>query len=648
MVLLYLFCFNHWGNICAIISCLYIGLAPIFLSRSSGGWFDMDILNLLFPLLIVWTYLMVYKTNVFKLKTLWIFFSSFWVGLFCFTWPGWWFIFLVVILYEIFSLVSLLFVYWRGNEKDLVLLKRRLLFLAFFLLFSCLWIIVFSGLAPLLSLSDQLKEAITLNKPLTGFLWPNVFSTVGELRRPDFYQIANAAGGMGLFLPALVSILILLIRTLRNKKCTDFEREFRLILLFWFMSMFFASLKGIRFVMFILIPLGVSLGWIINEAYTYFKNKKKGVHLIVGATLIILLCEFINNGYREAKQSFPLMDDNWNKILTALKEKTPQKAVINSWWDFGDWFKAVSKRKVIFDGQSQNVPQAYWMAYALLTDNEEEAINILRMLNNGGNSAFEAINRHLRDPFKSVLLLKRVLLLDSKEAKETLMKFLPMPTAKEVIKLIFDRPQRAYFIVDYTMLEKIRTISFLGNWDFAKVYLAYNINKKGKNRITDYLKESIMDKQKIDKLYQEATLISKDNLDIWISHRYNFYGKLVNGQIKNDIVLFDNGLVYNPKEQTIFLYYPRDTKYKIPKSLFLFENSSGALKETVYPGNDLDFSALILKNQENYQAILLDSQLAKSLFVRLYFLNGSGLKYFKPFTEENEDGYIRVFEIIWG
>jgi len=60
-------------------------------------------------------------------------------------------------------------------------------------------------------------------------------------------------------------------------------------------------------------------------------------------------------------------------------------------------------------------------------------------------------------------------------------------------------------------------------------------------------------------------------------------------------------------------------------------------------------SVLVTKTgQDHYQMLILSRELANSLFVRLYFLNGLGLRNFKPFIEAGDAGnYIRAFEIIW-
>jgi len=77
-------------------------------------------------------------------------------------------------------------------------------------------------------------------------------------------------------------------------------------------------------------------------------------------------------------------------------------------WDAGDWFKAVAKRRVLFDGQSQNSTRACWIGKVLLSSNEEEAVHILRMLNNDGVRPYLLINEQLKDSLQSALLLGRL------------------------------------------------------------------------------------------------------------------------------------------------------------------------------------------------------------------------------------------------
>jgi hypothetical protein len=86
----------------------------------------------------------------------------------------------------------------------------------------------------------------------------------------------------------------------------------------------------------------------------------------------------------------------------------------------------------------------------------------------------------------------------------------------------------------------------------------------------------------------------------------------------------------------------------MPQSLFVFFKQDN-LVEIIYPASNMGLSVLVFKvGEETYQSILLNRELANSLFVRLYFLGGMVLRHFKPFIEAGGgNDYIRTFEILW-
>ncbi|MBI5143841.1 MAG: hypothetical protein HZA30_02085 [Candidatus Omnitrophica bacterium] len=476
-------------------------------------------------------------------------------------------------------------------------------------------------------------------------IWPNVYSTVGEMKKAGINEMARSIGGAHGMWPVAISIIcmaVLFVRTFFDKKYETFKRASIMILVIWFAAMVFATTRGVRFVMFLSPPLGISLGWAASDLCSYLKNRNKILGIIAGSMILAASgAVFINNGYAAARSSFPLMDDTWYKVLNLIREKAPKDAILNSWWDFGDWFKAVANHRVIFDGQSQGTPQAYWMAKALLTDDENKAISILRMLNNGGNEAFDIIDREIKNPLRSALLLEGVMVISPERAQSTLLKFLPPLAVDEVMRMLFATPSTACFVVDNSMPFKIGAISYLGNWDFSKVYIAQNFDKQEKAQIIEYLKSFGRDEQELQRFYQEVFLISTKNLDEWLSRRLQFYSGVIDGHEKEGLVYFENGFAYNPKDGSL-----RSNNGQIPRSLFLQVGDN--IIEQVYPNANIGCSLLIYQTQSGYKLIMLDRELGRSMLVRLYFIRGKGLKHFVPFIDAEEgNSYIRVFGIAW-
>ncbi len=643
--LLYFFCWRNWGNLVAVICCVFVGTGPIFIPRSCAGWFDLDTLSMIYPLLIVWTYLLAYNTSSWRKSIFWAVFSAFCLGLFCATWFGWPFIMFIIIFYELVVLTNCLSERFQYGQDTFSEIKKHLIVSASFLFAGALCIIIFSGLSPLQELLNRTKVAISLNKALTLLIWPNVFSTVGELKNGDYLSIARAVGGV--YLLALVLVFMLGI-FLNLKKYKGMKRELLFILVVWFITMFFFCSKGIRFAIFLLVPMGIFLGWGIEEVCQLLLKKK--LKLVFSALILLVVYIMFKFGATAdyvAKGALPLIDDSWYSALTTIKKHTPADSVINSWWDFGDWFRAVSERRVIFDGQTQNTPQAYWMARVLLTDSEKEAIGVLRMLNNGGNKAFEIIDKYVDNPFMSLFLLKRAIMLAPEKGELLFLKYLPAPAMKEVMEILYSTPkQKAYFIVDSSMIGKMTPISYLGNWDFIKVYLSRNIRIKSKEQILQDLAYFGLGQDQAERYYQEAILMGNVEFDNWVSTRLSILGIANQKKTDENLVLFNSGFIYNLGKKKMYSYSSNEEKYKLPKSLFLADG--GNISEEVYPESDSRYSTLLLEKRDMFKLILLSPELAKSIFVRLYFLNGLGLNNFVLFTKEGSgDNRILVFEIKW-
>ena len=147
-------------------------------------------------------------------------------------------------------------------------------------------------------------------------------------------------------------------------------------------------------------------------------------------------------------------------------------------------------------------------------------------------------------------------------------------------------------------------------------------------------------------LAKEASALPRSQLGQWVTTPLHFHGGLISGDIKQGIVLFKDKLIFLPEQKAAYLYPPENETYKIPKNVFLLENNE--LQQISFPDANTKYSVLLFQRKNKYYALVLDEGLAQSLFVRLYFLHGEGLKYFKPVIERGDkEKYIGVFKITW-
>ena len=76
----------------------------------------------------------------------------------------------------------------------------------------------------------------------------------------------------------------------------------------------------------------------------------------------------------------------------------------------------------------------------------------------------------------------------------------------------------------------------------------------------------------------------------------------------------------------------------------------GQVTEKLLPKPNLNYSVMLFQDEGAYKCILLDSQLARSLLMRMFFFNGKGLKYFTPFVKEKDltgRTEILIYKIEW-
>ena len=86
----------------------------------------------------------------------------------------------------------------------------------------------------------------------------------------------------------------------------------------------------------------------------------------------------------------------------------------------------------------------------------------------------------------------------------------------------------------------------------------------------------------------------------------------------------------------------------IPYSIFYLKD--GLVTEKKFSDATLRYSAVLSKKDGTYTCILADRQLAGSLLFHLYYFEGKGLQYIKPFLKESDmtkRTQIYGFEVDW-
>jgi asparagine N-glycosylation enzyme membrane subunit Stt3 len=132
-----------------------------------------------------------------------------------------------------------------------------------------------------------------------------------------------------------------------------------ILLTIWFIGMIFASTKGVRFILFLIpafaVAIGVAIGYVYQYLATMITKEFKIQETIVKVCLFILLAFLLIMPIKVgmgASQSFvPSMTKGWWDSLQKINNESAPNAILNSWWDFGHWFKYVADRSVTVEAR---------------------------------------------------------------------------------------------------------------------------------------------------------------------------------------------------------------------------------------------------------------------------------------------------------
>ncbi len=709
------------GNFGGFIGAFIVAIHPAFLNRTAGGFADTDAYNVLFPLMITWLFLEALESKSLKRGTILSSLSGILVGFFAFSWGGWWFIFDFIIASTIIYLLYYLIIHRKELKQGVtnllkkIEIKNTLITLLFFTVFSAIFVSIFKSFSSFINsaVRNPLGFARLKEVGITT-VWPNVFTTVAEQNPASLNSVISQIGmGKWIFLLlALVGIVLTLTRLKEEKPWfilgtvawyiiifimnpqnlniflvlisipiiirlgwaiiksdTEIDIKYSLILIIWLIATIYASVKGIRFMLLLVPPFaigfGIAMGWIYDYANKWIT---KGLHInqyISKITVIILLSLLLISPYKAAadtsKHEIPSMNDAWYNSLTKIKQESAPDAIINSWWDFGHWFKYIGDRAVTFDGTSQNTQQAHWIGQVLLTSDEDTAVGILSMLDCsgyvGGSYAYNLIRDTIKDEPKSINLLYEIMPVNKEEAKDILLKNnFKEEEISEILDYTHCEPPEDYFITSQDMIGKAGVWSHFGSWDFNRA-LIYNTLKKKEykddiEKSAEFLQErfNYSENEAESLFYEVAAITDSSQANNWIAPWPGYAGSLGCGKIDDETLKCGDFLV---NLTTYDIYVPTTEGNKHPKKASFQTNEDLILKEynenVINLQNNRGLGTALIKNGNSYSLLQMDEALTASIFTRLFYMEGIGLKHFKKFSDERSitGGRIIVWKVDW-
>lgn len=642
----------------SFISSLYVGLSSCILARSGYGWFDTDIYNVVIPLFIMSSLAFSFRFRGLK-HYIFILLAGLLVGVYSGIWSIWWLPFYIILgTLMLYNIEIILY----DTEAQLVRkIKQRVLSTLVFIIASYVSVVLISGIAALKKSFTEPFFYMFLRQNLTvDNFWPNLATSVSELQKTEFEDFLKYIGGYFVLFAGLIGFVFIIIS---RRKIDDFKEKKYLILtlVLWLLTAFILTSFGKRFILFFALPIGLSFGllWDLlknsvsnkqNKLFLKVNNKIKGFFLGLAFASFVIIP--IKNAY-EVKL-MPHMNDVWWNMLIKIKKDTPQDAIINTLWDSGDWIMTVANRATVNDPSFQYTPVPYWISRVLLATDEKEAMGILRMLDAGSDQAFEELSKLFNgDNLIALELLNKMILVDKEAGFSILSQYTKNRSIIDtILKLMYEPSSSGYLLIDEAMLKKIPALCKSGNWDFRKLDLWNKFPELNKDGFINYAAKRFgYTKEYSAILYESIRLTDKDSIADWISiGDYNMYTPYLEKETieASKVVLFDEGLMIDIEKLNSYYWDQYLKKWIVPGRL-IFINKDGTQRKVNAQGNQ-DYTVLFVSQNNKNKAVLLSTSLADSLLVKLYFMEGKGLKFFKlAHHEENDElkANLYLYKINW-
>jgi len=653
------------GNIGGFFAATMLALLPAIMNRTPWGHFDTDAYNVFFPVVAVWLLFLALSAESWKKQVLYAALTGLSIAVYSNLWTGWWYLFDFVMGAFAVSIVVEIITHFKNLKEGLGSLWahsriKKFLIIAVVVFVSTAFFCVLTPTGLVKFMDDAFRGAFrfTLIKEASlPSLWPNVFTTVAELNPASFSQVISSIGGTLIFAIAILGILLLLLKRDEHGK---FDVTYSALLTLWFIGTIYAALKGSRFTLLLGPAFAVAFGaagGLLTQRLSSFGERHLHLNKIITNILVIVIfglviinpvtagANMVRNSWGSVVNDVPIMNDAWWNSLTRIKDNSQSNAIINSWWDFGHHFKFVADRAVTSDGATQNSPQAHWVGRVLQTNNEDEAVAILRMLDCGANSAFDFALNTTKDPVVSIKLVKEMIMQDKETAGKLAQE---AGVSEEILRYTHCEPPEDFFIASSDMVGKAGVWAHFGLWGFerAEVWQKWRLMDEAES-VPEMVKRFNWTEDTAKQTYRDANaLTSEEAANAWISPWPGYLaGDASSCTTSGDKAVCGNiAINLSSKRAEVRM----NQGIAIAGKVVLYDRAGGK-KEYTIDGGNAGLVVVFWPTGSGMNTLAASEPLADSMFTRMYYMKGLGLKHFKPFAEERQliGGMIYVYKVDW-
>lgn len=633
---------------------VYLMLCPMSLKRSLVGWYDTDPYNVLFPLAAILSLFVAFgAARTARARWTGALAAGAAFALHALFWRGWLIPYLVIF---VFLLAGWLIPRSR-RAADLSAGFYGALLLPVAVI---PWVVLAAVWGPL----GLQQEAAAGLEFLRGFLrpdfrpWPDVFITVGELNPMNFPRLAALLGGAVWVAVIVAGLALSFVRRLRAGGSASANSVPLLVLLGISSVGLLVSIHIQRFAILAAAPLAaaVPFAWVewrqlltaslprIFAPQAALAIGRRFGLLWAAVTLAALVLLGVR-AHAEIVRFYPIYNPGWDRMMTRLREETPNDAIVTSWWSPGHFLTSMGQRRVTFDGSSQNEPQAYWVANVFIESSERTALGILRMLDTSGNAAVDFLTERDFSLSDAVDLIKTIVPLSRQDARARLVRRFGESEADGLLDLTHGKnsPPPAYLFTYNHMIEQILALEFIGHWNFKKAEAFGSFARQQPNEV---------DRRLLSRATPQNTKL------LWTMTEQPTYSQGEGYPVgaEGSMLVFSNGVRINVATRDAEIRGSSNPQANGRPTSVFWINDKNELIETPLSNPTSGTSVLLIDDTagknggKTYRTVIMGKRLAGSVAMRLYYFGGRGLKFIRRVASEDTALYrtrLGLFEVDW-
>lgn len=638
----------HLPTLSLLLGGLHLSITPIYLKRSLIGWYDTDPYNVLFPLLITVFFgvLSTKKTLTYKVRYSLALTTGFTILLYSLFWRGW---SLVCVFLFVIALFSALF----QSICTKTPFRTRLFSLLIALTIPLIGSWAFWSADGLAQEFTSFHRFVGMLKMSSFPLWPDIFITVGELRSPGFLKATFLTGGLFSIIITFSMLIFKFGKDFQKNRCVNVEALYLFVVC---LGVFLFSVSVERFALLATAPLSIGfmvaiqhLGAFLTGITNRILSNKGRVIALPKISLIVLFILFVSlgetfiHGYRQIYRFRPIYNVSWDRVMKYISSETALDSIITTWWSPGHFITSKGQRGVSFDGATQNETRAYWIARLFMEPSEPVSVGILRMLNTTGEQLQQSILELNLETSATIRLINQIIPFPKTMIRKVFDSKFEKASAVHLTELAFSEnaPPPSYLFIYKHMMDQIQALEYVGFWDFKKSELFNQVLQDHPNKIpSKALKRG--NKQYVKFLWAmtksptptpKEGVISHSNASLtYFTNNVSIGNTLNSARIDSDI--------YGKGKPSTIYYVNGNTLFK--EKL----DNPDINVALIFVGDNLSPETLNTAKE----SVLLHPRLADSLAVRLYWLQGAGLRFIKPvFTEKDvtKSSNFVLYQIDW-